>query len=369
MSMPQSPRQLLAPLVVALGLALAAGWWWLRQPPLPEGLIQANGRIEGDRYEVAGKLAGKVMELLAREGDWVTRGQVLVRLDDSQVRARVDQAQQAVVAMEAQVQAGRQDLEVLRREVPLQVETAEAGVALARSQMATARVNAEQTGRDASRYRRLAENGTVPRQREEQMQQAWLVARNQVTSAGQEVQRAEKLLGQARLGQRRIQAKAEAVAALEAQLGQARAALAEAGSVLADLTISAPADGVISQRLVDLGEVVAAGAPLLEIVDLDRLYHKVYLPEKEIGKVRLGLPARIHTDAFPGEPFAATVRYIASQAEFTPKEVQTADERVKLVYAVRLYLDQNPQHRATPGLPADAVIRWREDAPWANPRW
>ncbi len=367
--MKQSPRLLLAILVAAAALALAAGWWWLRQPPLPEGLIQANGRIEGDHYEVAGKVAGKVAELLAREGDAVSRGQVLVRLDDVQVRARVDQAQQAASAMEAQVQAGRQDLEVLRHEVPLQVQSAEAGVALARSQLATARVNEVQAGRDAARYARLVETGTVPRQREEQMRQAWLVAQNQVTSAGQEVQRAEKQLAQARLGQQRIKAKADAVAALEAQWGQARAALAEARSVLDDLTINAPAAGVISQRLVDVGEVVAAGAPLLEIVDLDRLYHKVYLPEKDIGKVRLGLPARIHTDAFPGEPFAATVRYIASQAEFTPKEVQTADERVKLVYAVRLYLDQNPQHRATPGLPADAVIRWQEDAPWANPRW
>ena len=88
-----------------------------------------------------------------------------------------------------------------------------------------------------------------------------------------------------------------------------------------------------------------------------------------IGKVRLGLPARVYTDAFPDEPLSATVRYIAAQAQFTPKEVQTPDERVKLVYAVKLYLDANPQHRATPGLPADAVIRWKEGAPWARPRW
>ena len=108
---------------------------------------------------------------------------------------------------------------------------------------------------------------------------------------------------------------------------------------------------------------------MFDIVDLDRLYLKVFIPANEIGKVRLGLPARIYTDAFPDEPLAATVRHIASQAQFTPKEVQTPDERVKLVYAVKLYLDANPQHRATPGLPADAVIRWKEDAPWARPRW
>jgi len=115
--------------------------------------------------------------------------------------------------------------------------------------------------------------------------------------------------------------------------------------------------------------VVNAGMPLLELVDLDRLYLKVYVPEKDIGKVRRGLPARIHADAFPNEPFDATVRYIASRAEFTPKEVQTPDERTKLVYEVRLYLERNPDHRLTPGLPADAIIRWKEDVAWAAPRW
>jgi len=96
---------------------------------------------------------------------------------------------------------------------------------------------------------------------------------------------------------------------------------------------------------------------------------KVYVPEFQIGKVRLGLPARIHTDAFPAKPFEATVRYISSRAEFTPKEVQTSDERVKLVYAVKLYLEENPDHSLTPGLPADAIIRWKEGVPWENPRW
>ena len=142
----------------------------------------------------------------------------------------------------------------------------------------------------------------------------------------------------------------------------------ETESILADLTIRASADGTITTRMVDVGEVVATGTPLFEIVDLDRLYLKVYVPEVQIGKVRLGLPARIYTDAFPDQPFDATVRYIASKAEFTPKEVQTPDERVKLIYAVKLYLATNPDHKLTPGLPADAIIRWKDDVAWAKPR-
>lgn len=126
---------------------------------------------------------------------------------------------------------------------------------------------------------------------------------------------------------------------------------------------------MVLSRLREAGELVAAGTPIFDLVDLDKLYLKVYVPEKQIGQVRLGLPARVHSDAFPQQAFPATTRYIAAQAEFTPKEVQTPDERVKLTYAVKLYLDANPEHRLSPGVPADAVIRWKEGVPWQAPRW
>lgn len=296
-------------LLVATGGALLLGYgayylWW-GDAALPEGLIQANGRIEGDQVMVAAKFGGRLARLEVREGDTVTAGQVVVRLDDSQVRARVSQARAAVTALEAQVRA-----------------------AASREQQAR---------RDAERYRGLRAEGTVSVYELEQAELSLSLASDQSAQA-------------------------------QAQERNARAVLAEAESVLADLTLPAPISGTVITRMADVGEVVGGGAPLLAIVDLDRLYLKVYVPEVEIGRLRLGLPARVHTDAFPAQPYPASVRHIAAQAEFTPKEVQTRDERVKLVYAVKLYLDANPQHRLTPGLPADAVIRWKEDVEWLPPR-
>lgn len=294
----------------AIVLTGAAGYTaymhWLFEAPLPDGLIQANGRIEGDRVSIASKFAGRVSRLLVREGDSVAENQVLLQLDDVQVKARVDQANTGIAALQAQLQAAQHKL--------------------------------AQTRRDVNRIRDLATTGTATKHEQEEAELAWDVARDQL-------------------------------AALNAQLGQARAKQAEAESVLDDLVIRAPADGTVSTRMVDGGEVVGAGTPLLILVNMDRLYLKVYVAEANIGKVRRGLAARIYTDAFPDQYFDATVRYIASQAEFTPKEVQTPDERVKLVYAVKLYLNDNPEHRLSPGQPADAVIRWQEDAPWAKPRW
>jgi HlyD family secretion protein len=316
--------------IVLAGLAIAAWWIWGRQEPLPDGLILTNGRIEGDHYTVAYKVASRIVQLLAREGDPVKKDQVLLRLDDVQVKARVQQAQAAVNSSKAQLAATRIDLSTLKKTVPLKIASARAAVDHAKAVLSATTVKLEQADRDALRNRTLAE---------------------------------------AELGWDQIKSRESQVSAMKAQLEQAKAALDEAQSILDDLTIYAPSTGMITTRIVDIGEVIVAGSPMFDIVDLDRLYLKCYVPEKQIGKLRLGLPARIYTDAFPDNPFSASVRYIASTAEFTPKEVQTPDERVKLVYAVKLYLDANPEHRLTPGLPADAVIRWMEETPWTKPRW
>lgn len=335
---------------------------------LPDGLIQANGRIEGDHVTVASKFPGRIKELLVREGAPVTAGQVVIRLDDVQRRAKVDQAKHAAEAMEAQVQAVHTQLAVLNLDVPLSIETADAQMARAKALWDKALAVEKEAKSDAERFRLLADKDEASIQQRDQAQMRWDVAHNEVAAALSGLTQAKKQLAQAELGWNRIKAKEQEVASLERQRDQAYAALDEAESVLNDFTITAPTSGTVTTRMVDVGEVIKDGAPLLELVDLDRLYLKVYVPEVQIGKLRLDLPARIFTDAFPEQPFDATVRYIASKAEFTPKEVQTPDERVKLIYAVKLYVTTNPDHRLTPGLPADAIIRWKEEVAWVKPR-
>jgi len=336
---------------------------------LPEGLIQANGRIEGDSVSVASKFPGRIAKLLVREGDSVTSGQVLAVLEDTQLQAKVSQARAAVAALAAQLKAAETSLAVLKQEVPLVIEIAQAGVANAHAVLAKADASEKQAALDARRFRELLGAGTIDNHRSEMADLAVTAAASEAEAARTGLTRAEKQLSQALLGVDRIHAQSDGVAAFAAQLEQGRAVQAEAESVLNDLTLVAPISGVITTRVRDAGEVIAAGSPVFDLVNLDRLYLKVYVPESQIGQLRLDLPARIFTDAFPGKQFAAAVRYIASRAEFTPKEVQTPDERVKLVYAVKLYLDANPDHRFTPGLPADAVIRWQEGVEWQKPKW
>ena len=296
-------------LPVLVLLAIAAGAWWaytqfVRTEPLPEGLIQANGRIEGDPVMVSSKYPGRIASISVKEGDDVTAGDLLVQLEAQEIEAKVRQAEEGVAAVEHEVEAVRSQC--------------------------------EQAQRDAKRFRELYAEGTATEREAEKAELAENVAEEKQT-------------------------------AIEAQLRQAKAMLDEVCTARDDLTLTAPADGVITNRLHEPGAVIAT--PVLTLINLDTLYLKVYVPENQIGKLTLGLDAKIYTDAFPDQPYEATVAYIASSAEFTPKEVQTPDERVKTVYAVKLNLTSNPGHRLTPGIPADAVIRWDESIPWSVPRW
>lgn len=369
--MDKKPKMLVWIFVGVIGILIVVGCWWffLHKPPFPEGLVQANGRIEGDHYTVSSKWPGRVSELLAREGDAIEKTQILVKLDDTQIRTKLDQASSAVDVMNAQLKAAKTAFTVFKKTVPLKIATAKAGLNHANAELISSLANENQMHKDSERFRELLKRETVERRRSELADLSWKVARAQHSTAQSARTQAEKLLAETDLERDKIQVKESEVDAIAAQVIQAQAQLAEAQSVLDDLIIRAPEAGIITTRIVDLGEMVAAGSPLFDIVDLDKLFLKVYVPEKDIGKIRLGLAAQIYTDAFPDKPFLATIRYIASQAEFTPKEVQTPDERVKLVYAVKLYLETNPEHQLTPGLPADAVIRWQKETPWAKPRW
>nr|WP_319566544.1 HlyD family efflux transporter periplasmic adaptor subunit [uncultured Rhodoferax sp.] len=361
-------------LLIAVALVLAAVGYLAynhnqAQRALPEGLLQANGRIEGDQITIASKISGRIAQIKVSEGSSVQAGQVLAVLDDAQVQAKVNQAKAAVAAVAAQRQAVETALGALRKQVPLEQASANTGIGQADAMLEKARAADAQAGRDAARLDDLARRGSVPAQRAELARVAAIAAAADVAAAGQGLARSQALAAQAGLGQDRVRAKESELAAVTAQLAQAQATLSEVESVLADLSLKAPSAGVVMMRVREPGEIVAAGSPVLELVDLDRLYVKVYVPELQIGKLRVGLAARIHTDAFPDKSFAATVRMISSRAEFTPKEVQTQDERVKLTYAVKLYLDSNPAHQLTPGVPADAVVRWKDDVEWRSPRW
>jgi HlyD family secretion protein len=335
---------------------------------LPDGLLQLNGRIEGDDVTLASKVPGRLQALLAREGDSIHAGQTIASLDDGVARARLAQATASRDAAIAKADAARADLVLLRKQVPIAVDSADATVRATDASLEQARAQEAQAGREQARVATLLASGSLDAQSNERAILAHDTALQAVAAARAARDRAATAAREARLGPDQIRAREAEIAALDAAARQAQGLVDEAQTALDDLTIKAPIDGTITTRFVDVGQVVSAGTPIVVIVDLDRLYLEAFVPETDVGRIHVGSPARVYTDAFPDSPAGATVRYVASRAEFTPKEVQTRDERVKLVYTVKLYVDDNHDRRLVPGLAADAMVRWREDAPWTTPR-
>lgn len=366
---PRTRRILVWGALVAVALAVAAGAWaWWADRATPSGLLQINGRIEGDQIAVAPKAAGRIAELLVREGDEVKAGQLLARLTDEAVDARQAQALAGAAAQRAQALALETSAALLQSEAAVQLASAQAGLAAARADLGRTQAAALQEERDLERMRDLAARGFVGPQAVERSELTLRSAREQQAAAQAAVARAEQALRDAELGPQRVRARLAEASSMRAQATAAEARVREAATQIADLTVSAPLTARVSNRYANAGEVIAAGTPIFGLTDLANVYLKGYVPEPMIGRIRLGQAAQIWTDAWPEAPFEARVGYIAARAQFTPKEVQTRDERTKLVYEVRLYPLADPGGKLLPGQPADGMIRHDETAAWQRPR-
>lgn len=322
----------------------------------PPGVIEASGRIEGRITQVTPKVSGTVAELPVDEGQSVNAGALLVRLAETTLLDRRRSVQAQAAALESQLAGQRISYEVAQQELPLRIAQARAALAETQARLAAARADRVQAAADATRLSTLAQRQLASPQQAETARLRGDVAVKTEQAAVAAVDGAQKNLSLAQLGDRRLAALAEAIRALEKQVGQAQAQAAELETQVSYLDIPSPLSGVVLTRSVELGEQVAPGSPLFSLVDLDRLYLKVYVPEPQIGRVALGQRAQVRVDSYPDRAFAATVTKVATAAEFTPKNVETKEERVKLVFAVELSLTENPGGVLKPGMPADGRI-------------
>ena len=459
------------PIVIILLLLAAAaggGWWtfttypqvWAQvvatgnqaladldlAPATPAPGLLASGTIEAKEVSVTAEVGGRIVELNADEGDEVTAGDVLVRLDTAMLDAQLGQARAAVQVAEAalaRVKAGVKPGEIRKaeaavtqaqvagdgacqawrdairirdnpQELDAQIDAARAQVAVAEAQLQQAYANkdaAELSEAGAARAVHtildlMDQNlvletpfgsfgigpetndlNAVNRQWNEagnQVWRSWIAIRvaeaslegakrdlanliamrdnplemsaqvNQTEAACDAAEAAVKL-AEAQLAALKAGASQEQVAVAEARVRQAESALAALETQREKMTLSAPSSGMVVERTVHRGELAAPGATLLTIADLDEVTLTIYIPEDEIGKVKVGQTVQVTVDSFPNKTFIGRVTYIASEAEFTPKNVQTEKERVNMVFGVKVKIP-NPDHDLKPGMPADAII-------------
>jgi len=301
-----------------------------------------SGRIDGDTVDISSKRDGRIVEILVREGDSVKAGQLLARIWSPQDEAQVD-------AQQANVIDAERKLEEAVSAAPARVSLAEANLAASQAELVRWQAELQQAETDAKRYPPLAESGAVAVQMANQQETRMKVARASTEASRKQVMAAEASLKQA-------QAQLEQIAASKANLASSRAELRRFQANVSDLTITAPIAGTILTRSAEPGRVIAAGQTILTMVDLNKLYLRGFIPEGEIGKVKVGQQAKVYLDSNPKEAVPAEVIRIDPQVMFTPENTYFKSDRVKQVMGVKLGL-KGASGFAKPGMPADGQIQ------------
>ena len=296
-----------------------------------DGAVRVSGNIEVTDVDVSFRTAGRVLERLVGEGMTVSEGQVVARLDSADLEREAMRKEAELKAAEAALR----DLEAGSR--PQEI-------AVARATVARAQAEADRLARDFERSSALYSREVISAREYEAANAASDVA-------GARLREAREALLLVEEGPRK-----EQVAQARAQVDQAREALKLAKVRLGYGTITAPLSGLVLSENVEAGDYVAPGTPVVTVGDLANVWLRAYIEETDLGRVKVGQPVEVTTDTYPGKKYAGRVSFIASQAEFTPRNVQTRKERVRLVYRIKVDIP-NPERELKPGMPADAVIR------------
>jgi HlyD family secretion protein len=348
-------------LLAVATLAISRAWPQMFPPPAAPAII-GSGRIEGREITLAPKdIQARVKRLLVDEGQTVTEGQLLAELDAPQIEARHAAASGTVANLDAQIAQASLDVAYTAKNSVASIAAAEAAVSGAQAHVVRARAVLLNARTDYERAVRLLAQRVISQRECDQVEMAFRTSEADVDAAEKDYARATANLALAHASADTIALKRQQVRVLQEGRRTGLGQLAEVQASLAERQVIAPANGTILSRPVEVGDVVAPGSPIFSMVDMSRLYLKVYIPEPEIAKLRLGDPAEISVDAFPNHRFPARISKIHDQAEFTPKNVETADERLKLVFGVELTF-VTPDKVLKPGMPADCFIYWRASA-------
>lgn len=385
-------KKIILPLIVVV-LAVGGYLFYKNYEAGPSNVIKVSGNIELEQVNIGFKTAGRVIERTVNEGDNVTKGQVIARLDRDQLVRQREREMASLQEAIATLGEARTGVAMTTESVAADVEGRKADSDNAEAKLkelkngsrpqeitaaveATASAQAEydRAKSDWARSQKLHADDDISTSQYELAQRTFLSAESNLKQAkdhealvkegsrSEDIDQANAQVIRARAAIRSSQANAmdikrreQDVAAKEADIERERAQIALIDAQLNDTTAVSPISGVVLVKSVDVGEVIAPGTAVVTVGDLDHPWLRAYIPETELGRVKLGAKVNVKTDSFPGRVFNGRISFISSEAEFTPKQIQTSDERVKLVYRVKIEID-NPQHELKSNMPADAEI-------------
>ncbi len=378
-------------LLIILGLALYFGLDPTRNGPSSN--IFLSGNIELRTINMAFRLPGKLIELTVEEGDTVTKGMTLATQDNDQILRQRDQAEAGLAAsssrlleleaalafqisrMEAQIEQREAEVKQARAQLDLLLSgTRDQEIEEARAALQRVGSEAERARLDWERAQTLYADQDISTAQHDQFKSTSAAAAASVRQARQrmdllvegprhetidaaraQVERAQAGLKLAQTQHLDVQRSEQSIQTARADIESARAQVAVIDAQLDDMVMRSPSDGVVLVKAAEPGEVLAGGATVVEIGDVEHPWLRGYINEQDLGRVKLDSPVRVTTDSYPGKIYQGRISFIASEAEFTPKQIQTLEERIKLVYRIKIDV-ANPDGELKLNMPSDAEI-------------
>ncbi len=381
-------------LVVVVVAVLLVGYWAVtRWAGSRQSILKISGNIELTQVDIAFKVPGRLIERAVDEGQSVKKGMLIARLDPEQTKRQRDREQAGLLSAEAQLQqtvtaaayqkeSHAADVQLRRAELAqAQARLAELTAGSRRQEIEEARAAVDQAtteeqraSRDWQRAETLQKTDDISASQYDQFQRNYRAAaavarqarerlnlvaegprQEQIAQARAQVERAQAAVRLSEAARLEVQRREEEVQTRRAERERARAQVQVMESQLNDTQAYAPVDGTVLTKAAEVGQILAAGTTVVTLGDLEHPWVRGYINEKDLGRIKLGAKAKVTTDSFPGKVYWGQVTFIASEAEYTPKQIQTQEERVKLVYRIKIEIP-NPNHELKSNMPVDAEI-------------
>jgi membrane fusion protein YbhG len=384
------------PIVILLVLVAVAGAAVLAfrgAGKRPEDRLIVSGNIELTEVNIAFKTAGRLVERSVDEGDNVKKGQIIARLDRDQLAAQHDRETAAVASSEAQLAQARTGVDWQRATLRADIESKHADLAAAEAKLnemkngarpqekvdahaavESAAAELERAKRDWDRAQTLYKNDDISTAQFDQYRKTFENAQaahksaiereslvlagpraEQISGQAAQVERARAALKMAEANALELKRREEELTTRRAEIARSKANVTVIDTQLNDTVAASPVDGVVLVKSADVGEVLAPGTTVVTVGDIDHPWLRGYINETDLGKVRIGSPVKVTSDSYKGKVYNGKVSFISSQAEFTPKQIQTQQERVKLVYRIKIDVE-NPGRELKSNMPVDAEI-------------
>jgi HlyD family secretion protein len=380
-------------LIVALIAAGAAVFAFRGTGKPPDNRLMVSGNIELTEVNIAFKTSGRLVERAVDEGDNVKKGQVVARLDRDQLNAQREREAASVTSSEAQLVQARTSVDLQRATLAADIETRRGDLAAAEARLAelnngarpqekadahaaveAASAELDRASKDWDRAQTLYKNDDISTAQRDQFRKNFDNAtamfksakqredlvlagarQEQIRAQAAQVERARGALKMAEASAIELRRREEELTTRRADITKSKASVALIDTQLNDTVAVSPVDGVVLVKSADVGEVLAPGTTVVTVGDIDHPWLRGYINETDLGKVKIGSKVKVTTDSFKDKVYNGRISFIASQAEFTPKQIQTQQERVKLVYRIKIEVE-NPGRELKSNMPVDAEI-------------